>query len=317
MTRTTHIAALLAALAAVSTTASAQDARGAGSGWETDEDGRVFRTAFDPGSRFILGPAFVVGDTGRGADARPAITAGLWYRQTISSGMKHDLVRWQLEHRAFTGSVHPGADGPDGWPSMDLSAYHGAFLRHAENATITLPSDPPRQIRFPLDIGVETEVGRVRIDPWDADGRNAVRLGLARAAVLLDPWRPGRPGNGLEIGVGVRYDLDIGLDPGAGARTTVHRVAPFTATSVRWRVQDGAGLTALEVRADSVPHWRSGGGFSFFGEASSRFERVLVALNDQPLSLVVGAASRVVEGKSGEWVGEHRAILGMAFGFQR
>jgi hypothetical protein len=317
MTRTPHIAFLPAALAAFSPAAFAQDAPGPAAAWETDEAGRVFKIAFDPGSRLILGFGVLVEGTDRRTDALAALDAGIRCRQTFSSGMKHDVVRWQLEHRLFGGNVRPAAEGPGGWPSMDLSAYHGVFVRHAENATITLPSDPPRQVRFPLDVGVETEVGRARIDPWISGKQNTVRLGLARAAVLLDPWRPGRSGNGLEIGIGVRYDLDIGLGPGAGVKGTVHRVAPFTAASVRWRLQDGQGLTAVEMRADSVPHWRSGGGFAFFGEASSRFERVLLALNDQPLSLVLDAASRIDQGAHGGWAGEYRMLLGMSFGFQR
>jgi hypothetical protein len=117
-----------------------------------------------------------------------------------------------------------------------------------------------------------------------------LRLGAARASVLLDPLRSNRTGNSLEFGVGVRYDIDLVGSPTLQHPGTVHRLAPFTATSLRWRWQDRPGLTCAELFATWYPHWSSEGSWTArAAEGRGRLERVVVAVNDQPVALVLDA----------------------------
>src|SRR5262249_25392360 len=102
----------------------------------------------------------------------------------------------------------------------------------------------------------------------------------------------GAPGDSLEIGFGVRYDVDAYLDAGGGAPRIIHRVAPMTAGSVRFRVQAADGLTALDCRGDFIPHWTSEDRWRVAVLSSARVERTVAAINDEPFALVLDARGR-------------------------
>ena len=65
---------------------------------------------------------------------------------------------------------------------------------------------------------------------------------------------------------------------------------PFSALMMRFRLQDQAGLTLLDLRGDFVPHWSSQSGWTYGYEALLNFERILISLNDTPLSLRLAAS---------------------------
>jgi hypothetical protein len=255
--------------------------------YQTDAAGRTFRVRFDPGNRVRIGLGFGLLGADRELAADGELQLGLDLRRVLDFGQGGDLVSWQLSHRILSGWLRPWRKAAAGAPVLDLSVYQGTFMRHSESSTLTLPSDPPRRLFFPLDFGFEVELGRLALPA--AGQAQELRLGVARAALVLDPWRTGRPGDGLQLGVGVRYDLDLaGASTLAGA-APVHRLAPFTAAFLRFRLEDQAGLTALDLRADLAPHWASRGGWGLSAEGQARFERVLLAINDLPLAVTVEA----------------------------
>ncbi len=273
----------------------------------TDERGRPFRVRFDPGSEIRLGLLAGAQTDGKRFEVRSELELGILYRSFAEFGDKEeDRITWQLDHRFLTGRIQPGD-----LPGLDLVAYAGSFLRHSVAPYLVLPTDPPQRFYFPFDVGVEARVGRVRIDP------EVIRLGLAHAAVLLDPWRSGRAGNSLEIGLGVSYDLDLLGGPEFENPEVVHRLAPFTAVSVRWRLEDAAGLTRFDLRGDLTPHWASAGGWQFGSEARARLERVLVAVNDEPIALILQAGYQRLPPALG-FAGAHEFSLlaGLVFGLQ-
>jgi hypothetical protein len=275
--------------------------------FSADEEGRPFRVRFDPASEVRLG--LVAGATGGSQrfEAASALEIGILYRSLAEFGDKEeDRITWQLDHRFLTGRIQPGD-----LLEMDLAAYSGSFLRHSADPYMVLPTDPPQRFYFPFDVGVEARVGRVRIDP------EVIRLGLARAAVLLDPWRSGKAGNSLEFGVGVSYDLDLLGGPEFENPEAIHRLAPFTAVSARWRLQDQDGLTRFDLRGDLTPHWASAGSWQVGAEAVARFERVLIAVNDEPVALVLEAGyERLPPAPGFEGAHEFTFLAGLAFGFQ-
>jgi hypothetical protein len=240
-------------------------------------------------------------------EAASALDLGILYRSFVEFGDKEeDRIAWQLDHRFIAGRIRPGEP-----IELDLVAYSGSFLRHSAAPYMVLPTDPPQRFYFPFDVGVETRVGRVRVDP------DLIRLGLARALVLLDPWRSGQPGNSLEIGVGVSYDLDMTGGPTFEDPEVIHRVAPFTALSARWRLQDQDGLTTFDLRGDLTPHWASAGGWQVAAEAVAHLERVLVAFNDEPVALVLEAGYQRLPPVPGfEGSHEFTCLVGLAFGLQ-
>jgi hypothetical protein len=285
--------------------------------FSVDEKGRRFRVRFDPASEVRLG--LMAGTAGGSEDfaAVAELDLGILYRAFAEFGDKpEDRISWQLDHRFLTGRIRPWSDGLDDLPELDLIAYTGSFLRHSAAPYMVLPTDPPQRFYFPFDVGVECSVGRVRI-PSQAESPRILRLGLARASVLLDPWRSGKPGNSLEIGLGVSYDLDLVGQNSLENPAVIHRLAPFTALSVRFRLQDPDGLTTLDLRGDLTPHWASSGSWGIGAETTAHFERVLVAVNDEPVALVLEAGyQRLPPAPGFEGAHELTFLAGLAFGLQ-
>jgi hypothetical protein len=291
--------------------------RAGASDFVTDEQGRTFRVRFDPGSELrlgMLGGAHVAGETRFGD---PVLATGLGYRAQPSGGMKHEQVRWQLDHRVLWGRVRPWAGTVGGVPQLDATLYSGVYLRHTDEPFLMLPSNPPRRMFFPFDVGVEAEGGRVRVTPSIDGGSERVRVGAARAAVLLDPLRSGEPGNSLFIAVGPRYDVDVQGTPAVTHGSVVHRIAPFTDTSAGWRWQDRDGLTTFSWRGGWFPHWASRGSWrSDAFETSLGLDRVIVAVNDTPMHAMVDAGySLYPQTDSSTTIEEGRVLVGLRVGW--
>jgi hypothetical protein len=121
----------------------------------------------------------------------------------------------------------------------------------------------------------------------------------------------------FDVGVEARVGR-VRLDP--KIIEAIHRVAPFTAVSVRWRLQDQDGLTRFDLRGDLTPHWASVGSWQVGAEAVARFERVLIAVNDEPVALVLEAGYERLPPAPGfagfEGAHEFTFLAGLAFGFQ-
>ena len=284
--------------------------------------GHRFRVRFDPASNISLGVAgaFTRGP-GPGAP-RPAfeVSAGIGYRNLWAYGLGKDRVIWQIDHRILTGMVEPIRPSFLRVPALDAAVYSVSLLRHDESPAIVLPSSPPASIPFPFDIGFESELGRVVVPsylpPARADGAPIpmLHIGVMRAALLLDPWRTGRPGTGLEIGIGARYDIDAFAEPTFKTPKIVHRVAPMTAASLRFRLQSHDGLNVLDVRADSIPHWTSESIWKFMALSSLRLARTLIAINDQPVALYLESTYRFAPGtKQVEATHDVRVSAGLSF----
>ena len=213
-------------------------------------------------------------------------------------------------------------------PSFDAVLYGAAAHRHDLAPRIVLPSSPPLSIPFPFDVGFDGEIGRVivpRALPTGVEGGAAIpflRVSVARATAYLDPLRSNHPGRSLEIGVGVRYDLDVyGLQRGTGPEGSitrprlVHRVAPGTAGSLRFRFETQDGLLALDTRAEVAPHWTSEGTWKVGALGHGRVERTILAINDQPIAAFFDCSYRLVP-PALELAAVHdvRASLGLTFG---
>ena len=266
--------------------------------YETSPAGHRFRVGFDPASRVALGLAGALErGPGGGPAGAPEILAGIRYRTVSASGLGRDRVSWQIDHRVADGWVQPFGR-PTGLPTFDAALYGGSFLRHDASPSIVLPASPPVGIPFPFDVGLDTEVGRVTSPAFAPPARAgqgaipALHVGVARAAVVLDPWRSGVTGRSLEIGVGTRYDLDLEGTPKLTAPRVIHRVAPMTAGSLRFRLQSLDGLSIVDLRGEAIPHWTSEGAWAFMATSTVRLERVLLAIDDQPIAAVLGGDYR-------------------------
>jgi hypothetical protein len=288
------------------------------------EKGHRFRVRFDPLSRISLGVAGVLGGT---ADAAPRadveVSAGLSYRRLSRVGLGKEQVIWQFDSRVLSGYVRPVSAVVKGAPALDAALYHASLLRHDESPSIVLPVSPPASIPFPFDIGFESELGRVYI-PSElprarADGVSLpmLELGVMRAALILDPWRTGTPGKSLEIGIGARYDISTYFEPARKTPKVVHRVAPMTAASLRFRIQSQDGLALLDCRTDIIPHWTSESVWKLAARSTVHFSRTLIAINDQPIDAVFEGGYRLTpKAESTLPLHDVRVSLGLSFNLQ-
>lgn len=267
--------------------------------YRVDARGRRFRVRFDPGTRARVGVAVAASPSGEEAlqNRHLELSLGFALRTVFASGQGDSRVSWQIDNRLLDGWVQPLRRDVGGLPAMNVALYQGDFLRHDASPSLTLPTVPPKRLAFPFDVGMQVEAGRFWI-PFSSTERNApraVRVTAGKAGFILDPWRSGETGRSLEFAVAVRYDIDLDID-GEGEQfgdpLVTHRIAPFTFTSLRWRLQDDSGLTAFDTRAESAPHWSSEDGWRWSGAATLHFERILIAVNDAPIAFVMDASWR-------------------------
>lgn len=289
--------------------------------YQVAPSGRRFRVRFDPASRVTLSTGIAGMHDGEGS-AMAAFEAGFSfsYRRIYRSGAGAGRVSWQIDHQLTSGVVRPFVrPGGTDVPSMDATLYRATLLRHSESPSIVLPVSPPMTIGFPFDVGLDAELGRVTVPvrpvalPGLGEAGPWIHLGVVRTSFTLDPWRPGQPGRALALGVGVRYDVDIYPAPTLQTPRFVHRVAPLTSGSVRFRYQTDDGLLSLDVFGEAAPHWTSEGTWAFLGTGTARLDRTLIAINDRPIGAYAEVAYRYLpEGMGAPEMHDVRATLGIA-----
>jgi hypothetical protein len=314
--------ALLIAAAALLTSLTTAHA-GAQEGYQTSPEGHAFRVRFDPESRIRLGfgDALGLGGARDGAVAQaPEVTAGVAYRQIESAGAGKDRIVWQIDHRFVSGWIHPFRRASRPLPAFDAALYAVTALRHDQLPSIVLPSSPPVSLAFPFDVGFEAQLGQVsvpeRLPVASIDGARLplVRIGVMHAAMILDPWRSGALGRSFEIAIGARYDIDTYGAPSLQKPRVLHRVAPMTATSLRFRTQSDDGLLLVDCRGEVVPHWTSESIWKVAAAGSARIERIVLALNDEPIAAVLEGGYRLSPGtRDVGLTHEVRVSLGLSF----
>jgi hypothetical protein len=246
----------------------------------TDARGRAYALCFDPGNRIELTLGGVGGDREPHAGGALEVGAAVRWRRDVrtAAGAIDWLVDQTLgEARALFASGEAELRAADGL------LWRGTFVRHRQSPYVLVPGPRPIRLPFPFDVGLRVEVGGAS---WDADRPEDARLAPIRSALLLDLGGRGalrRLAFGPEIAWGVRVQE---------GRSAVHEIVPFTAGVVDLRAESRRGLAvaALSFRGGSllaVP-----GGTEGFVEGRVTVERVVVAVNDRPVSLYASAAAR-------------------------
>ena len=288
--------------------------------YDTSESGRLFRVRFDPASRITLNAGLTVIHDGDGS-ALAAFEGGMsfGYRKIYRFGQGADRITWQIDHQLVSGTVRPFVRPAGDVPSMDATLYRATLQRHSESPSIVLPTSPPRSVAFPFDVGLDAELGRLTVPvtpvalPGFATPQPWLHLGVVRLSFLLDPWRSGQVGRSLALGVGVRYDVDVYGAPTLQTPRFVHRVAPMTSGSVRFRYQTDDGLLMLDAFGEAAPHWTSDNTWAFLANASVRLDRTLIAINDQPIGAYAEAGYRYLpEGAGAPSLHDVRGTLGLS-----
>jgi hypothetical protein len=228
----------------------------------------------DGGDRYPI--CFDVGNRIAVTGGTDGVAAGIQIRHEIRFDDEPDLV-WKLEHAIAHGS-YGGLGG-----RFSASIYEGRFLRHSRDGHIVLPFGTPRKIFLPFDVGVEASAGQL-------DGKlgdPTATLGVVRAVMLFDITRSEDFRRRLAIGPAARWDATLTRDSIA---VTEHAVAPFSLAALSAHLESTTGITVADLRVEAGTAWHTGsGGWHGLVRGQAEIERTILAINDRPLALVIGA----------------------------
>ena len=160
--------------------------------------------------------------------------------------------------------------------------YRGRYLRHARDGHIVLPLGTPKKVFLPFDIGALAEVGAIR---WRAADAIAV-LGVVKTAPLIDLSRSRNFRRRLAIGPVARWDIQLERHPIAVAH---HVVAPFSCALANLHLESQSGRLVGDLRVEAGTAWHGEAGWRPEAVAEATVERIVLAVNDRPIALVLGA----------------------------
>jgi len=233
---------------------------------ETDAGDR-FPTCFDPGNALLLGTGLQVRD----GVALPTLQAGILLRTERNSRSKGTL--WFNTHRILVTEATPG----NVRRGLSTTLYEGTYRRHLEEGFILIPTSRPIRVPFPFDVTLAVRAGHLERRVWEGPG---LTVETGRAALLLDPVRSvsGR----LWLGFGPAASHSLRRLPDG---TLEHEVSPFTSAVLETGYETADGWWT--VRASGLAGWINSfeGERRFRARADASIERILFALNDQPLWL--------------------------------
>jgi hypothetical protein len=227
------------------------------------KSGRRYPVCFDIGNRLSV----TAGSDGFGG--------AVSLRQTIHFEDDPDL-QWKLEHQIAEVASAGAAIG------LTTLLYRGRYLRHTRDGHLVLPLGTPKKIFLPFDIGGLVEAGRLTRLP---DG--TYELGIVKTAVLVDLWRTRDFRRRFAFGPVARWD--VAVENGTSIVLSDHVVAPFSAGIANLHAESKDGLTAADVTVEAGTAWSTDGGWRPDARAEATLERIVIAVNDRPIAVMVGA----------------------------
>lgn len=237
-------------------------------------------TITDGGSRFVT--CFDLGNRLSITGGTNGFGGGIALRHVVSFDDEPDLV-WKLEHHV-TDTTHALLTN-----AFDGAIYRGRFIRHSRDGHIVLPLGTPRKIFLPFDIGALAEFGALR---WRAD-TSPVEIGMVKVGALVDFARTRTFRRRFAIGPVSRWDIALERDPEGDLTPRLavdeHVVAPFTTGMLELAFESLEGRTAGTLRVEAGTAWSSLHGWRPELRAEAELERIVLAINDRPVSLVLGA----------------------------
>lgn len=220
-----------------------------------------FALCFDPGNRVSV----TAGTDGFGG--------ALALRQVIHFDDEPDLV-WKLEH-TLLDATHAGFTD-----RFRGTVYRGYFMRHARDGHIVLPLGVPKKVFLPFDVGGFAEIGTVT---WRDEP--TTRIGVVNMAGLIDLSRTRTFRRRITLGPSARWEVDVMQSPRAIAQ---HFVAPFSTAMMNIHLESANGRLVGDLRAEVGLVWTNLEGWKPAARAEAHIERIMLAINDRPISLVLG-----------------------------
>jgi hypothetical protein len=243
--------------------------------------GGRFATCFDLGNRLSV----TAGSNGFGG--------ALAIRHLIRFDDEPDLV-WKMEHTILEAN-HAG------WEDrFSGTLYRGRFVRHARDGHILLPLGTPKKVFLPFDIGAEVTAGTIA---WRPD--SLARLGVVETALVFDFARTRSFTRRFQIGPLARWEFDVKREL---ALPSEHFIAPFSVGEANLRLESLNGLTVGELRVEAGTVWHSDSGWKPQARAEASLERILLAINDRPIAITMGARYDTETGEALARIGARIAL---------
>ncbi len=230
-----------------------------------------YPVCFDPGNRLRL-------------DATTDGLGGAVQLRHVIPGDEPD-VTWRLEH-----------DLLDVRATRELvraTAYAGRYVRHSSDGHVVLPFGRPRKLFLPFDVGAEAKVGSLIA----TSSGDTLLIAAVRTAALIQLSRADHFRHRIAIGPAARWDVVVDRDSRSARE---HAVAPFSLAALDLRFESRNGLTLLGVRAEAGGVWSTEAGWRRRLGAEAESERVVLAVQDRPLTnFVSGEYEPTDESRSG------------------
>lgn len=240
------------------------------------EEGDTFPTCFDPGNGLELGVggAGRATTTGPGVGLTPELQFGILLRTDRASRSKKGTL-WFFEQRFLVARGQP----VPGLQEFTVSAYEGNYRRHLREGFILVPTARPLRLPFPFDVALHARIGTFERRVYDGPG---ARIEVGRAALLLDPVRSSTGRFRLSVGPAMSYTIRT------DGELWVHELSPFTSALVDLGAESEDGWWVARLTA--IAGWSTvpGTGSFFRARGEASVERLLFAINDQPIWLALG-----------------------------
>jgi hypothetical protein len=250
-----------------------------------DADGEPFTVCFDPGNALLLGAGGLL----HSGKAAPELRAGILLRTVRPSRSKG--TPWLNTHRLLVTEARSGSARR----GLTATLYEANLRRHLEEGFILIPTARPVRIPFPFDLTLALRVGHYERRVWEGPGWT---VETGRAALLVDPLRSPTARVWLGVGPAASHTLRHSHEG------TVHELSPFTSLLLDTGYETEDGWWA--ARATVLAGWTVGldGGLRFRARGEASLERLLLALNDQPVWLRLSGAHVHADAgvaRVGEW----------------
>jgi hypothetical protein len=233
----------------------------------------AFRTCFDPGRGLEL----TAGGSARSLTGAADFGLGIRLRGERDSSRNKASGTWLLSHHIASAEAHVSGTNRD----FTLLGYEGIARRHVDEGSLLLPTTPPIRLPFPVDIGMYWR--GLRYERRIEEGPGWV-FETGRVGLLIDPLRS-RSGR-FHLGFGPVLAHQLRHDG-----VTLHNeLTPLTALEVVVNAESENGLWVFRMSGwagwtFSPENNQPNAALRARGELS--LERVVVAINDQPISVCV------------------------------
>jgi hypothetical protein len=252
-------------------------------GFYRDQQGRVMQVSFDLGRRVWLGTGYAPrrGPTGALEIAPAAFDFGASYELLSAGG----LTRYRWRFMEGEARVHPFGLNVTA-VRFDLShRYTTPLVR-----ITTFFGDPVRHDLW-LNVGLYSEAGHLELAPRGIAGERSLTLGNVQAT--LDLWQSADLQSYVRLRAGPGAEMRFG-PWGEDARYVLLPQAALEGDFILGK--RGFQKLSFRVRGDLLrsaswePRTLPG---TWIADADAAYEHVLVAINDQPVSLRLAGLARV------------------------